>query len=83
LYAHPAVAFAAVVGRPHPRWGETPIAFVELREGSEVSEAEIIAFTRDRLAHFKCPTGVVFRPLPRTSTGKIQKFALRQELAED
>ncbi|MEM8596705.1 MAG: AMP-binding protein [Pseudomonadota bacterium] len=83
LYAHPAVAFAAVVGRPHERWGETPIAFVELRDGVEASEAEIIAFTRDRLAHFKCPTGVIFQPLPRTSTGKIQKFTLRQELRDE
>jgi fatty-acyl-CoA synthase len=71
------VALAAVVARPDPKWGETPCAFVELKPGSETSEAELIAFARERLAHFKCPRRVVFTDLPKTSTGKIQKGPLR------
>ncbi len=77
LYRHPAVAAAAVVAAPHEKWGETPCAFVELRPGQEAGEAEIIAHCRDILAHFKCPTRVIFGELPKTSTGKIQKFVLR------
>ena len=77
LYSHPAIQAAAVVARPHTRWGETPCAFVELREGADVSEADIIAFCRTRLAGFKTPKSVVFQELPKTATGKIQKFLLR------
>jgi len=82
LYRHPAVAEAAVVAKPDETWGETPCAFVTLRPGEEVSAEEIIAFCRDNLASFKCPRCVVFTDLPKTSTGKIQKFVLRQRAAE-
>ncbi|MBO0776407.1 MAG: AMP-binding protein, partial [Actinobacteria bacterium] len=78
LLRHPAVAEAAIVGLPHERWGEAPQAFVVLRPGAEATEREIIDFTRDRLAHFKAPHGVSFvEELPKTATGKIQKFVLR------
>jgi fatty-acyl-CoA synthase len=77
LYRHPAISVAAVVARPHPKWGESPCAFVELREGASATEAEIIAFCRAHIAHFKAPKTVVFGALPRTATGKIQKFILR------
>ena len=77
LYRHPAIKAAAVVARPHSRWGEAPCAFVELREGSEATEAEVIAFCRSHLAGFKTPKSVVFQELPKTATGKIQKFILR------
>ncbi len=79
LYHHPAVFAAAVVAAPDPKWGETPRAFVELKPGASVTEAELIAHCRDRLAHFKIPKTVVFGALPKTSTGKIQKFVLRQQ----
>jgi fatty-acyl-CoA synthase len=78
LHRHPAVQVAAVVARPHARWGESPCAFIELRAGMDVTEAEIIAFCRDRLAGFKVPKSVVFQPLPKTATGKIQKYLLRE-----
>jgi fatty-acyl-CoA synthase len=78
LYRHPAVLEAAVVARPDEKWGETPCAFVTLREGMAASEAEIIDFCRQHLAHFKAPKTVVFAPLPKTSTGKVQKFILRE-----
>src|SRR3546814_16410423 len=74
LYRHPAVAGVAVVARPDEKWGETPCAFVELKPGQQADEAELIAFCRERLAGFKAPKKVVFGPLPKTSTGKIQKF---------
>ena len=77
LYKHPAVSAAAVVAAPHEKWGETPYAFIETVPGKEATEEEIIAFCRQRLAHFKCPTRVNFQALPKTSTGKIQKFELR------
>ena len=77
LYRHPAVRAAAVVARPHDRWGEAPCAFVELREGVEATEAQVIAFCRSHLAGFKTPKSVVFQELPKTATGKIQKFILR------
>jgi fatty-acyl-CoA synthase len=85
LYQHPAVVEAAVVARPDPKWGETPQAFVTLRsEAAEMVTAEdIIAWCRGRLAHFKCPRYVTFGALPKTSTGKIQKFELRQRAARD
>ncbi len=77
ITAHPAVFECAVVGTPHPHWGERPKAFVTLNEGATATPEEIIAFCRERLAHYKCPDAVEFVPLPKTSTGKIQKFLLR------
>jgi len=77
LYQHPSVSEAAVVARPDERWGETPCAFVTLKSGESVSEQELIDFCRENLAHFKCPKTIVFSELPKTSTGKIQKFVLR------
>jgi fatty-acyl-CoA synthase len=76
---HPDVMEAAVVARPDAHWGETPCAFVTLKPGSRATEDEIIAFCRERLAKFKCPKTVVFGELPKTSTGKIQKFELREK----
>jgi len=78
LYRHPAVLAAAAVARPDPKWGETPCAFVELKPGAQVSETEMIEHCRVHLARFKVPKAVVFCVLPKTSTGKIQKFVLRQ-----
>ena len=78
---HPDVLFAAVVARPDEKWGESPCAFIELRPGRSVSEADILAFAKTRLARFKMPRTVVFAELPRTSTGKIQKFLLRERAA--
>ncbi|MDA8229976.1 MAG: acyl-CoA synthetase [Magnetospirillum sp.] len=78
LYQHPAVLEAAVVARPDETWGETPCAFVDPKPGSDPSESDIIDFCRQRLAHFKCPRTVVFGPLPKTSTGKIRKYVLRE-----
>jgi len=78
LYRHPAVLEAAVVARPDPMWGETPCAFVTLKPEAAATADEIIAFCRGRLAHFKAPRTVIFGPLPKTSTGKIQKFLLRE-----
>ena len=81
LHQHPAVLIAAVVGVPHPKWGETPCACIELKPGVEAPpEEEIIAFAREHLAHFKAPRRVVFCDLPKTATGKIQKFELRQRV---
>ena len=79
LYRHPAILAAAVVARPDEKWGETPCAFVELKPGAQVSEAELIAFCGGHLARFKLPRAVVFGELPKTSTGKIQKFVLREK----
>jgi fatty-acyl-CoA synthase len=79
LYRHPAVLAAAVVAKPDPKWGETPCAFVELKPGATATAEEIIAHCRASLARFKAPRAVVFGTLPKTSTGKIQKFALRQQ----
>jgi fatty-acyl-CoA synthase len=78
ICAHPAVLECAVIGIPHPHWGERPKAFVMLNEGAAATPEEIAAFCRERLAHYKCPDAVEFGPLPKTSTGKIQKFVLRQ-----
>ena len=77
LYRHPAVALAGVVAQPDPKWGETPLAYVELRPGAQASEAELIDYCRANLPRFKAPKNVVFGPLPKTSTGKIQKHVLR------
>lgn len=85
LYKFPGVEAAAVVARPDEKWGETPCAFVTLHSGVQASEDQIIRFCRDNLAHYKCPRTVIFAELPKTSTGKIQKFKLRElamELAE-
>ncbi|MDH3692575.1 MAG: AMP-binding protein, partial [Gammaproteobacteria bacterium] len=80
LYKHPKVMEAAVVARPDDKWGETPCAFVTLSPNAgEVQADEIIQWCRDNMAHFKVPKTVVFGPLPKTSTGKIQKFVLREQ----
>jgi len=80
LYRHPAVMFAAVVAKPDDKWGETPCAFVEKKPGhDDITEANLIAFCRENLARFKCPRVVVFCELPKTTTGKIQKFRLREQ----
>jgi fatty-acyl-CoA synthase len=78
IVAHPAVLECAVVGVPHERWGERPKAFVTLVPGADANAEEIIEFSRTRLAHYKCPDTIEFGPLPKTSTGKVQKFALRE-----
>ncbi|MDP5358768.1 MAG: AMP-binding protein, partial [Paracoccaceae bacterium] len=78
LMHHAAVNLCAVVAKPDDKWGEVPCAFIELKDGAVADESEIIAFTRERLAGFKCPKRVVFQELPKTSTGKIQKFELRK-----
>jgi fatty-acyl-CoA synthase len=83
LYRHPCVLEAAVVARPDPMWGETPCAFVTLKPAASVTTEEIIAFCRDHLARFKVPRTVIFGPLPKTSTGKIQKFLLRERAKGD
>ncbi|MDP7342319.1 MAG: acyl-CoA synthetase [Alphaproteobacteria bacterium] len=82
LYKHEAVLEAAVVGRPDDHWGETPCAFVTLKEGTRASAEELIAHCRDNMAHFKAPKTVVFGTLPKTSTGKVQKYTLRERAAE-
>ena len=79
LYRHPAVLAAAVVAKPDPKWGETPCAFLELKPGAEVTEADIVAHCKQHLAGFKVPRAIVFGELPKTSTGKIQKFELRKQ----
>jgi fatty-acyl-CoA synthase len=78
LYKHPAVQVVAVVARPDDKWGETPCAFVELRDGQEASADDLIAWCRAHLAAYKCPRTIVFTEVPKTSTGKIQKFKLRE-----
>jgi fatty-acyl-CoA synthase len=79
LLRHPAVQEVAIVGLPDEKWGETPHAFVVLRDGGSATEEEIIGFARESLAHFKAPRGVTFvDELPKTATGKIQKFVLRK-----
>jgi fatty-acyl-CoA synthase len=80
LYRHPAVMEAAVVAKPDPKWGETPCAFVTLRpDAASLTSADVITWCREHLAHFKAPRAVVFGPLPKTSTGKIQKYVLREQ----
>jgi fatty-acyl-CoA synthase len=83
LYQHPSVMEAAVVAQPDEKWGETPHAFVTLKPGAEPATAEaIIAWCRQHMAHFKCPRRVTFGALPKTSTGKIQKFELRERVRQ-
>jgi fatty-acyl-CoA synthase len=77
LYKHPAVATAAVVAKPDDKWGETPCAFVELKAGQTASADDLMQWCRKHLAAYKCPRYVVFAEVPKTSTGKIQKFKLR------
>ncbi len=78
LYRHPAIAAVGVVAMPDPRWGESPCAFVELKPGASASEEELIEHCRAQMAHYKVPRRVEFGPLPKTSTGKIQKHLLRE-----
>ena len=78
VVSHPAILECAVIAVPHEKWGERPKAFVALKEGAEATEEEIIAHCRERLAHFKCPDAIEFGALPKTSTGKVQKFVLRE-----
>ena len=82
LYRHSSVAVAAVVAMPHEKWGETPCAFIELKEGCEINEETLRQFCKDNLASYKVPSRIVFQSIPRTSTGKIQKFTLRDQLRE-
>ncbi|WP_243478165.1 acyl-CoA synthetase [Orrella daihaiensis] len=79
LYRHPAVLAAAVVAMPDPKWGETPCAFIELKPNAKVTEQDIVDFSKQHLAHFKVPRAVIFGEVPKTSTGKIQKFELRKQ----
>lgn len=80
IATHPAVLEVAVIPIPDPKWGEVPAAYVTLKEGASATEEEILAHARGRLAHFKAPKRVVFGPLPKTSTGKIQKYLLREHV---
>ena len=80
LYKHPAVLFAAVVAKPDSKWGEVPCAFIELKDNARATEADIIAFCRGQMSGFKTPKAVVFCTIPKTSTGKIQKFMLREQV---
>jgi fatty-acyl-CoA synthase len=82
LHRHPAVAIAAVVAKPDEKWGEVPCAFVELKDGASLTEEELITFTREHLAGFKRPKQIVFCTIPKTATGKLQKFELRQMITE-
>jgi fatty-acyl-CoA synthase len=83
LYKHPAVNEAAVVAKPDEKWGETPCAFVDLKPGAEISEADLIAFCQQNMARFKVPKNIVFGELPKTSTGKVQKFVLRERARDE
>ena len=79
LFKHPAVLEAAVVAKPSEKWGETPCAFVSLKPGENETEESLIEYCRQNIAHYKAPTRIVFAELPKTSTGKIQKFVLRDQ----
>ena len=81
LYKHPAVVAAAVVAKPDEKWGETPCAFLELKDGERISEEDIKLFCKENMASFKVPKTVIFQELPKTSTGKIQKYVLREQLS--
>ena len=82
LYTHPDISEAAVVAMADEKWGETPCAFITLNPGANCTEAAILAWCREKLAHFKCPSKVIFGELPKTSTGKIQKFLLREKISK-
>jgi fatty-acyl-CoA synthase len=82
IYKHPSVAYCAVVAKPDEKWGETPCAFIELRPGMAATGDELLAWCRERLARYKVPRHIVFAEVPRTSTGKIQKFKLREMAKE-
>jgi fatty-acyl-CoA synthase len=82
LCAHPAVMEAAVVAGPDPKWGEVPVAFVTLKADTAVTEADLVAYARGQMAHFKAPKRVLFGDLPKNATGKIQKFILRDRARE-
>jgi fatty-acyl-CoA synthase len=79
IYRHPAVAFVGVVAQPDPKWGESPVAYIELKPGASAGESDIIEHCRANLPHFKAPRAVVFGPVPKTATGKIQKNLLREQ----
>ena len=79
VVSHPAVLECAVVAIPHEKWGDSPKAFVTLKAAAAVGEDELIAYCREHLAHFKCPDAIEFGPLPKTSTGKVQKYVLREK----
>jgi fatty-acyl-CoA synthase len=79
---HPAVSLCAVVAKADEKWGEVPCAFIELLEGASISEEELVRFARSKLAGFKTPKTIIFQELPKTSTGKIQKFELRKIASE-
>ncbi len=78
LYSHPAVQAASVVAKKDERWGETPCAFIELKPGKTATAEELMAYCRQHVAHYKAPRHVVFEELPKTSTGKVQKYILRE-----
>jgi fatty-acyl-CoA synthase len=80
LYKHPAVQVVAVVAKPDDKWGETPCAFVELKPGTAATADELIAWCKSHLASYKCPRTIVFAEIPKTSTGKLQKFKLRERV---
>jgi fatty-acyl-CoA synthase len=82
LMGHPAVSLCAVVAKADEKWGEVPCAFIELLEGANISEEELVRFARSKLAGFKTPKTIIFQELPKTSTGKIQKFELRKQASE-
>ena len=82
LFEHPGVQLAAVVAMPDEKWGETPCAIVEMKPGHEATAEELIEWCRARLARYKCPRTVVFGEIPKTSTGKVQKFALRERIRQ-
>ena len=82
LYRHPKVLEAAVVAQPDMKWGETPCAFVTLQEGEELTAEELVAWCSEHLARYKLPKRIIFGSLPKTSTGKIQKFVLREQAKE-
>jgi fatty-acyl-CoA synthase len=83
LYKHPKIQDVAVVAKPDEKWGEVPCAFIKEAEGESINEAEVIEYCREQMAHFKIPKKVIFIDLPRTSTGKVQKFILREWVVKD
>ena len=82
LHRHPSVAIAAVIAKPHEKWGEVPCAFVELKPDTKLTEDELIEFSKQHLANFKRPKEIIFCEIPKTATGKLQKFELRKQLTQ-